>query len=63
MLLFPKHRGGRNMHNDLPEPVAIVTNTSWQCSTAMTASSCPGGKLENPKYFCSVAFASCSAKR
>ena len=39
--------GGRNMHSDFPEPVAILTNTSLQCRTGNIASSCPGLKPVN----------------
>lgn len=43
--------GGRNMQRDFPDPVAILTKTSLQCSNGSIASNCPGLKPANLKYF------------
>ena len=42
--------GGRNMHRNFPDPVAILTNTSLQCSKGNITSICPGLKPANLKY-------------
>ena len=60
---LPTQSGGRNMHNDFPEPVAIRTKTSWQCNTGKTASSCPGLKSLCLKCCCNAALVQHTAEQ